>query len=186
MTNNDGIILDSAKDQTNTWIAASGTDAWVAESVLKPSTQYTLYGMENNGTAVKELLEFSTDATAVTSDYPAEDVITVVDSTLTGQIMTLPSMLMSITSFQCNHSLGPVSAGDITLIVLEADNYEKITVDVKNRSSFAGTIPSDMLFLTKSIDGASSSEMFQKGSYLLFDHPQIEQMISGSKAVFWI
>ena len=107
MTNNDGIILDSAEDQTNTWIAASGTDAWVAESVLKPTpTQYTLYGMENNGAAVKELRDFSTDATALTSNYPAEDAVTVVDSTLAGtDYEHCLSMPMSITSFQCKHSI---------------------------------------------------------------------------------
>ncbi len=64
---------------------------------------------------------------------------------------------------QYNH----VSAGDITLIILEADKYDKISVLVKNRNVFAGSVPSDMLFLAKSIDGASSGEMFQKGSYLL-------------------
>ena len=31
---------------------ASGADAWVAESVLKPSTQYALYGMDNGGKQV--------------------------------------------------------------------------------------------------------------------------------------
>ncbi len=41
---------------------ASGGDAWVAQSVLEPSTEYTLYGMESGGGSVTELLSMSTDA----------------------------------------------------------------------------------------------------------------------------
>ena len=41
---------------------ASGSDAWVAQSVLEPSTEYTLYGMESGGGSVTELLSMSTDA----------------------------------------------------------------------------------------------------------------------------
>ena len=167
MTNNAGIILDSAKDSTDTWIAATGTNAWVAESVLKPSTQYTLYGMENNGAAVKELLEFSTDATAVTSDYPAEDAITVVDSTLAGTDYDIALHADEYYIFPVQSQYNPVSTGDTGLMTLIIDNVDTIVIDLIDRELFAGTAPSDMLFLTKSIDGASSSEMFQKGSYLL-------------------
>ena len=167
MTNNTGVILDSAKDSADTWTAATGTNAWVAESVLKPSTQYTLYGMENNGTAVKELLEFSTDATAVTSDYPAEDAVTVVDSTLAGTDYDIALHADEYYIFPVQTQFKPVSAGDITLIVLEADKSAKISVLVENRNLFAGNMLSDMLLLVKNIDGASSGEMFQKGSYLL-------------------
>ncbi len=167
MTNNDGIILDSAKDQADTWIAASGTNAWVAESVLKPSTQYTLYGMENNGTVVKELLGFSTDATAVTSDYPAEDTLTMVDTTLAGTDYDIVLHADEYYIFPLQSQFYPVSGDEIILITLEADRVDAFSILVEGRMLFSGTAPSDMLFLVKNIDGASSGELFQKGSYLL-------------------
>ncbi len=168
MTSNTGIILDSAKDQTDTWIAATGTNAWIAESVLKPSTQYTLYGMENNGVTVKELLDFSTDATAVTSGYPAEDAVTVVDSTLAGTDYDIALHADEYYIFPVQSQYNPVSAGDIMLIMtLITDGVDAFSIRVEGRSLFSGTAPSDMLFLVKNIDGASSGEMFQKGSYLL-------------------
>ena len=164
MTNNDGIILDSAKDSTDTWIAATGTNAWVAASVLKPSTQYTLYGMENNGTAVKELLDFSTDATAVTSNYPAGDALTVVDSTLAGTDYDIALHADEYYIFPMQTQYNPAS--DIGLMTLRLDKTS-IAIQVESRSVFGGTVSSDMFFLVKNIDGASSSEMFQKGTYLL-------------------
>ncbi len=51
--NKSAIVLD---DQ------ASGSDAWISESVLKPSTEYTLYGMQQEGISVAELLTLTTDA----------------------------------------------------------------------------------------------------------------------------
>ena len=167
MTNNAGVILDSAKDQADTWIAATGTNAWVAESVLKPSTQYTLYGMENNGSAVKELLEFSTDATAVTSNYPAEDTLTMVDTTLAGTDYDIALHADEYYIFPLQSQFYPVSGDEIILITLEADRIDAFSILVEGRMLFSGTAPSDMLFLVKSIDGASSGELFQKGSYLL-------------------
>ncbi len=169
MTNNDGIILDSAKDQADTWIAASGTNAWVAESVLKSSTQYTLYGMENNGTVVKELLGFSTDATAVTSNYPAEDAITMVDSTLAGTDYDIALHADEYYIFPMQTQFNPVSGDDIGLMTIRIEQLDIIPISVGSRSMFSGTVPSDMLFLVKNIDGALSSEMFQKGSYLLLN-----------------
>ena len=53
-----GIILD---DQ------ATGSDAWVSESVLKPSTGYTLYGMEEAGSTVTNLLTLTTDSSSPTA-----------------------------------------------------------------------------------------------------------------------
>ena len=51
-----GVVSDGA-DVSGTWTKA--TQPWVAESVLKPSTDYTLYGMSDE--TVQNLLAFSTD-----------------------------------------------------------------------------------------------------------------------------
>ena len=40
---------------------ASGSNAWIAESVLEPSTQYTLYDMNQDENTVTELLTLTTD-----------------------------------------------------------------------------------------------------------------------------
>ncbi len=61
---------------------ASGADAWVAESVLKPSTQYALYGMDNGGTRVTKLLTAATDSTLDPPTYTADDIPELVDTTL--------------------------------------------------------------------------------------------------------
>ena len=185
MTNNDGIILDSAKDATDTWIAASGTDAWVAESVLKPSTQYTLYGMENNGTAVKELLDFSTDATAVTSDYPAKDAATVVDTTLTGTDYDIALHADEYYIFPMQTQFNSVSGDDIGLMTVRIEQLDILPILVGSRGMFSGTVASGMLFLVKNIDGASSGEMFQKGSYLLLNTSIDYDFLSGKQNVFW-
>ena len=37
---------------------AAGTEAWVAESVLKESTQYVLYGMDNGGAQVAQTTDY--------------------------------------------------------------------------------------------------------------------------------
>ncbi len=62
---------------------ASGSDAWVAQSVLKPETVYKLYGMEANGGSVTELLTFNpTDADASSASASAPDTLEYVDTTL--------------------------------------------------------------------------------------------------------
>ena len=63
MSSTSGLVFDSISDGSGSWTPASGTHAWIAESVLKESTQYILYGMDNGGTEVSELLTFTTDAT---------------------------------------------------------------------------------------------------------------------------
>ncbi|KAK3605034.1 hypothetical protein CHS0354_000700 [Potamilus streckersoni] len=42
---------------------ATGDNRFIEKSLLKPSTKYVLYGMEENGNAVAELLPFTTDNT---------------------------------------------------------------------------------------------------------------------------
>ena len=62
---------------------ASGSDAWVAQSVLKPETVYKLYGMEANGGNVTELLTYNpTDADASSAAASAPDTLEYVDTTL--------------------------------------------------------------------------------------------------------
>ena len=56
------------------------------------------------------------------------------------------------------------------LMNLELDEVDTISIQVESRSLFAGTVPSDILFLVKNIDGASSGEMFQKGILSIVDH----------------
>ena len=53
--NNVGVVFDHE---------ATGGEAWVAESVLKSATAYTLYGMANGGSTVSALLSFTTDSLA--------------------------------------------------------------------------------------------------------------------------
>ncbi len=52
---NQGVVFDNG---------ATGGEAWVAESVLKSATAYTLYGMANGGSTVSKLLSFETDSLA--------------------------------------------------------------------------------------------------------------------------
>ncbi len=67
---NQGVVFDNG---------ATGGEAWVAESVLKSATAYTLYGMANGGSTVSELLSFTTDSLAGES---IPEGFTVVDSSL--------------------------------------------------------------------------------------------------------
>ena len=72
--NESAIIIDAQ---------ASGSDAWVAQSVLAPETVYKLYGMEANGGSVTELLTFNpTDADASSTEASATDTLEYVDTTL--------------------------------------------------------------------------------------------------------
>ena len=68
-----GIILD---DQ------ATGSDAWVSQSVLKPSTGYTLYGMQQDGSTVTELLTLNTDADSSSAAAAVIDTSEHADTTL--------------------------------------------------------------------------------------------------------
>ena len=60
---------------------AVGTKAWVAESVLKESTEYALYGMDNGGTGITRLLTMTTDS-ILGSPIAPDDTLTLVDTTL--------------------------------------------------------------------------------------------------------
>ncbi len=78
--NGSGLIFDS-KDVNNVWTPATGTNAWVAESVLRPNTEYSIYGMKDRGSQVESLLTFNTDSPAYPSAQTNDDA-SLIDSTL--------------------------------------------------------------------------------------------------------
>ncbi len=73
------MVFDGA-DSGGSWTEATRT--WVADSVLKPDTAYTLYGMENGGSSVNSILDFQTDQSPA-SYVDATVGLTGLDSTLT-------------------------------------------------------------------------------------------------------
>ncbi|MEW8689110.1 MAG: hypothetical protein AB2556_25090, partial [Candidatus Thiodiazotropha sp.] len=82
-TDKRGLIYDGATDSGN-WVPATGSNAWVTQSVLESEETYTLYGMENGKTEqsdIKELATLQTDAPA-TAPTQASDSISSVDTTL--------------------------------------------------------------------------------------------------------
>ena len=72
LQNDFGFIFDNT---------AVGAEAWVAESILKESTEYALYGMENGGTQVIRLLTATTDS-LLSSPTAPDDTLTLFDTTL--------------------------------------------------------------------------------------------------------
>ncbi len=149
--------------------SAVGAEAWVAESVLKPSTQYVLYGMNDGGTQVAKLLTVTTDSTLGSPTYAPNNTLKLVDTTLEAGYIEIAINANEYYIFPHQVELNPtlpVSRFDFYLstqaggnIVFLMQNEEVFSVDDGYRGS---------LYLFKTI-GTELLESMKKGCYVLLN-----------------
>ncbi|OQX29938.1 MAG: hypothetical protein B0D92_01120 [Spirochaeta sp. LUC14_002_19_P3] len=142
-TADDGFIGFIADD------TATGSDAWISQSLLEPATSYTLYGMANGGSSVVALLDFTTDAqaaqTAGTSTGGDSLSVSLVDTTLSnGHI--------EITYNPNDYYIFPMqvdsTASNITVYYLEIDSAIVYGVTLGSPFTDFGRVPDGARILT--------------------------------------
>ena len=166
MSSTGGLVFDSISDGSGSWTPASGTHAWIAESVLKASTQYILYGMDNGGTAVSKLLTFTTDATPLSSTNEPADQLDVIDTTLVGEDLEIAVDANEWYIFPLQTQIQQQSF--VYTIELDAVDIASI---LPARTSVGKQIdPSEYLFLFKTVGNPPDWEdMWEKGAYVLMN-----------------
>ncbi len=146
---------------------AVGAEAWVAESILKESTEYALYGMENGGTQVIRLLTVTTDST-LDSPTASDNTLTLVDTTLERGHIEIAVNANEYYIFPHQSELNP-TIGDI---ILDFDSSRQITTIVSfilQSEAVFGSVDrgySDFLYLFKTV-GTGRLEAMTKGGYVL-------------------
>ncbi len=167
MSSTSGLVFDSISDGSGSWTPASGTHAWIAESVLKESTQYILYGMDNGGTEVSELLTFTTDATPLSSANEPADQLDVIDTTLVGGNLEIAVHTNEWYIFPIQTQIQQQAQ----VYSVQLNSSDIASVLLSNRTSVGPQIdPDEYLFLFKTVGNPPDwEEMWEKGAYVLMN-----------------
>ncbi len=154
---------------------ASGSNAWVAESVLEPSTQYTLYGMNKGGNTVTELLTLATDIDS-SSITGATSGVKFIDTTLEAQRVEISVHADEYYIFPLqSHSTNAFDSFDV---IFSGQAIGNITIFLSSMAvgGFidAGYHHQLLMFTQKSTD----EETLKKGAYVLMSTSQMNNKAS--------
>ena len=150
---------------------AGGAEAWVAESVLKPTTEYALYGMDNGGTRVTRLLTVTTDSTLGPPTYPPDDTFRSVDTTLEAGHIEIAINANEFYIFPHQVELNPTGSLSHLAFFSSKQTAGDAFLTLATKTLFQS--PPDpgyfgFLYLFKTV-GTELLETLKKGSYVLIN-----------------
>ena len=161
LENDFGLIFDDT---------AGAAEAWVAESVLKPSTEYALYGMDNGGTRVTKLLTVTTDSTLGPPANAPDDTFRLVDTTLEEGHIEIAINANEYYIFPHQSELNTTSSVNRIEFYLSTQSAANIIFLMQNKGVYGTPDPGyqGSLYLFTTI-GAELLETVKKGCYVLIN-----------------